>query len=74
MDTKAAKYLVPFSQALAPCNFYVVFRGRQPGIKYKWTECVSSIAGFEGAAFKGADTMLEAELMYSAFLVDGTRR
>ena len=33
-------------------NYYVVFKGRKPGIYYTWTECQSQITKFSGAIYK----------------------
>ena len=41
--------------------FYVVWRGRQEGLFYKWPDCMRSVANFAGAKFKGFRTLREAE-------------
>ena len=46
-------------------KFYAVRNGRETGIFKTWTECQKQIIGFKGAAFKGFETLAEAE----AFLV-----
>lgn len=46
-------------------KFYAVKNGRETGIFKTWAECQKQIIGFKGAAFKGFETLSEAE----AFLV-----
>ena len=46
-------------------KFYAVKNGRETGIFKTWAECQKQIIGFKGAAFKGFETLAEAE----AFLI-----
>jgi hypothetical protein len=41
--------------------FFVVSEGRQTGLFYKWSDCRRSVAGFEGARYRGFCTLAEAE-------------
>lgn len=41
--------------------FYVVWKGRIPGVYYSWRECEQQIKEFKGAKFKGFKTKAEAE-------------
>ena len=41
-------------------KFYVVWKGRQPGIFKSWKECEEQIKGFEGARYKSYESELEA--------------
>ena len=42
-------------------KYYVVWRGKQPGVYTDWGECEEQIKGFNGAKFKSFDSMLLAE-------------
>lgn len=42
-------------------KFYVVWKGRQPGIYETWTACEAQVKGFPGAAFKAFPTRAMAE-------------
>ena len=44
--------------------FYVVWKGRAPGVKFRWLDCVRSIANFEQAQYKGYRTLAEAYAAY----------
>lgn len=46
---------------MAKNKFYVVKKGRKPGIYESWTECEEQIKGFSGAIFKGFPTLQDAE-------------
>ena len=41
--------------------FYVVWRGKQPGIYTDWDECEAQVKGAQGACYKGFATREEAE-------------
>ena len=41
-------------------NFYAVITGRRGEVFYKWSDCVRSMAGMEGAEVKGFQTLQEA--------------
>ena len=41
--------------------YYVVWRGRKPGVYETWEECEQQVKGFEGARYKGFASRAEAE-------------
>ncbi len=46
-------------------KFYVVWKGRNPGIYTTWDDCEAQIIKFEGAAYKAFETRMEAEVAYA---------
>src|SRR5699024_10215414 len=46
-------------------KYYVVWKGRQPGIYYSWNECKVQTDGFAGARFKSFPSLAEAERAYN---------
>jgi hypothetical protein len=48
--------------------FYVVITGRECGIFHHWSDCLKSIAIFNGAMFKGFDSLDEASTSVSVCL------
>ncbi len=49
---------------MAKQKFYVVWRGRKPGIYKTWDECRAQILGFKDAVYKSFPTKIEAEEAY----------
>ena len=45
-------------------RYYVVWRGREPGVYATWPECFAQINGFSGAMHKAFDTLELAEEAY----------
>lgn len=45
-------------------KYYVVWKGRKPGIFISWTECEKQVKGFAGAQYKSFDSLQEAEAAY----------
>lgn len=45
---------------MAKKNFYVVLKGRKPGIYNSWPECEAQVKGFSGASYKGVSTYDQA--------------
>jgi len=45
-------------------KYYVVWKGKEPGIYTNWNDCKQQVDGFTGAAYKSYPTMMEAELAY----------
>ncbi|TCO07929.1 ribonuclease H1 domain-containing protein [Natronoflexus pectinivorans] len=45
-------------------KFYVVWKGRKPGIYRSWDECRQQTDGFEGARYKSYKTEEEAKVAY----------
>ena len=50
--------------------FYVVWRGRQTGLFYKWSDCMRSVANFAGARFRGYGSWWAAEEAWERGLPD----
>ena len=46
---------------MAKKNYYVVVKGRTPGIYFSWEDCKAQIDHFSGAVYKGFVTLPEAE-------------
>lgn len=42
-------------------KYYVVWKGREPGIYKTWSDCQLQTLGFEGAVFKSFETLEDAE-------------
>ncbi|MGB8646898.1 MAG: ribonuclease H family protein [Anaerolineae bacterium] len=51
---------------MAKPKWYVVWKGRKPGIYTTWEECNTQVKGFPGAQFKGFDSRREAERALTA--------
>jgi ribonuclease HI len=49
---------------MAKQKFYVVWRGRKPGIYESWEECREQVLGFKDAVYKSFPTKREAEERY----------
>lgn len=45
-------------------KYYVVKKGRNPGVYYSWPDCEEQVKGFAGAVFKGFVHRKEAEVWY----------
>lgn len=45
-------------------KFYVVWRGKTPGIYSSWNDCEKQVKGFDGARFKSFKTREEAETAF----------
>ena len=45
--------------------FFTVWTGRQIGVCYGWSECMPWVANYPGAAFKGYETLQEAESAFA---------
>ena len=43
-------------------TYYVVHKGRKPGIYNNWNECKKQVEGFEDPVFKKFDNQKEAQL------------
>lgn len=42
-------------------KYYVVWKGRRPGIFSSWKDCASSVSGYTGAEYKAFDTLVAAQ-------------
>src|SRR5436190_5756020 len=51
---------------MAKQKFYVVWRGRKPGIYVTWDECRAQVLGFKDAVYKSFPTRKEAEEAYKS--------
>ena len=47
-------------------KYYVIWKGRKPGIFTSWAEAEKQVKGFAGAQFKAFDTLKEAETAYQS--------
>jgi ribonuclease HI len=47
-------------------KFYVVWKGRKPGIYTSWVECERQVKGFVGAEFKAFGSLQEAESAFQS--------
>ena len=45
-------------------KYYIVKRGKKPGVYYNWPDCQKQVQGFPGAVYKGFVTKEEAEAWY----------
>lgn len=45
-------------------KYYVVWKGRQPGIYESWLHCLQQVEGYQGAIYKSFKTRQEAEQAY----------
>ena len=46
---------------MAKKQYYVVLKGRTPGIYQTWEDCEKQVKKFKGAKFKGFATMEQAQ-------------
>ena len=51
---------------MAKKKYYVVWKGREPGIFTSWAECEAQVKGFTGAEYKAFDSPDEAEAAYKS--------
>ena len=54
-------------------KWYVVFKGRVPGVYTDWSECHAQVDKFKGNSYISFQTRQEAETNYLKFL-EGERR
>ncbi len=47
-------------------KFYVVWKGKRPGIYESWDDCKAQIEGFKGAQYKSFSTFKEAKKAYNS--------
>lgn len=57
-----------------PQKFYVVWKGRKPGIYSSWDECKRQVDGFVGAQYKSFPTRVAAEAAYKGRAFDHFRQ
>lgn len=58
---------------MAKKNFYVVKKGKKPGIYRTWEQCKAQVDGFPGAIFKGFATQEEADAYAGGDLMSGEK-
>ena len=46
---------------MAKKQYYVVIKGRTPGIYQNWEDCKAQVNGFKGAKYKGFKSIQEAQ-------------
>jgi len=51
---------------MAKVKYYVVWKGRKPGIYMDWATCKQMVDCFDGASFKSFPSLLEAENAYGS--------
>ena len=49
---------------MAKSKYYVVWKGRKPGIYTNWEACAAQVSGFAGAEYKAFDSLATAEGAY----------
>ena len=49
-------------------TWYVVYKGRVPGVYDDWEDCRIQVHRFSGNSYKGYNTMAEAEARYTRYL------
>ena len=49
-------------------NWYVVYRGKRPGVYNSWRSCHEQVTGFSNNNYQGFETLQEAKENYSNFL------
>ncbi|WP_026473938.1 ribonuclease H1 domain-containing protein [Alkaliflexus imshenetskii] len=51
---------------MSTAKYYVVWKGRKPGIYNNWNDCKEQITGFEEARYKSFKTLAEAEMAFKS--------
>ena len=49
-------------------TWYVVYKGRVPGVYDDWEDCRRQVHRFNGNSYKGYTTMAKAEARYTRYL------
>ena len=55
-------------------TWYVVYKGRVPGVYDDWEDCRRQVHRFSGNSYKGYNTRAEAEARYTRYLAGERRR
>lgn len=55
---------------MAKKKYYVVWKGRKPGIYSTWSECQEQIDGFTGQQFKSFDNLIDAQKAFAGHYKD----
>lgn len=59
---------------MANQKYYVVWKGKQPGIYTTWAECQEQVIGVAGAVYKSFKTEAEARTAYESLSTDYERK
>ena len=51
-------------------KYYVVKKGRHPGVYFSWPDCQKEVQGFPHAVFKGFASKKEAEAWYGKAITE----
>lgn len=51
-------------------KYYVVWKGKKPGIYQKWSDCKAAISGIQGAQYKGFFSLAEAKTAFNKTFAD----
>jgi len=57
---------------MAAKKYYVVKKGKTPGIYFSWEDCKKMVEGYPGAVYKGFATLQEAEAYMGGVVVNTT--
>ena len=57
---------------MAAKKYYVVKKGKTPGIYLTWDDCKKMVNGYPGAVYKGFTTLAEAEAFLNGTVNTGT--
>jgi viroplasmin and RNaseH domain-containing protein len=52
--------------------WYVVFRGREPGVYHQWANYHNQVSGFHDNCYKRFETKDEAIMAFGAYMKGGT--
>ena len=58
---------------LEMAKWYVVFKGRVPGVYDEWEDCLKQVTKFSGNYYKGYKTIAEAEARWMNHLLEEER-
>ena len=50
---------------MAKQKYYVVWKGKTPGVYHTWAECQKQVVGFEGAQFLSFNNLGDAEVAFT---------
>jgi ribonuclease HI len=55
-------------------KWYVVYRGRVPGVYDEWEHCSEQVTSFSGNSYKGYKSREEAEVRWMNYLLEEERK
>ena len=50
---------------MAKQKYYVVWKGKTPGVYHTWTDCQKQVVGFEGAQYLSFENLGDAEVAFT---------